>query len=195
MNKTVRKILYIIAFTLAIGAFIYLGNLEYGDEKKILKDNEKFANEYNINENNPFIYVNSKEVLELLDNKDGILFLGFSGDEWSREYVKYLYEVARDMNIDEIYYYDILKDRSEMTKNFNSILDKLEEYLVKTDSKEAYLFVPKLLVIKNGVVVFEDDTTALVKGNVNPTTYWTANNIIEFKNKLYNNLGSYEGEE
>ena len=188
MNKTVRKILYIIAFALAIGAFIYLGNMEYGDEKKILKDNERFANEYNISKDNPFTYVDSRTVLNLLEDGNGFLFLGFSSDEWSKEYAKYLYEVASDMGIEEIYYYDILRDRSEMTKNFTNILNKLEEYLVKTDTKEAYLFVPKLLVIKNGTVIFEDDTTALVKGSITPKDYWTANNIIDFKNRLYENL-------
>lgn len=188
MNKTVRKILYIIAFSLAIGAFVYLGNQNYGDEKKVLKDNEKFANEYNIDINNPFKYVNSKDVLDLLDNGSGFLFLGFSSDEWSKEYAKYLYEIAKDKEIDTLYYYDILKDRSEMTKNFKTILSKLDEYLVKTDAKEAYLFVPKLLVIKDGTIIYENDTTALVKGNITPEEYWTANNIIDFKNELYNNL-------
>ena len=188
MNKTVRKILYVIAFSLAIGAFVYLGNQNYGDESKELKDNEKFANEYNIDVNNPFKYVNSKDVLDLLDNGSGFLFLGFSSDDWSKEYAKYLYEIAKDKEIDTIYYYDVLKDRSEMTKNFKAILTKLDEYLVKTDAKEAYLFVPKLLVIKDGTIIYENDTTALVKGNVTPKDYWTANNIIDFKNELYNNL-------
>ena len=188
MNKTVRKILYIIAFSLAIGAFIYLGNLEYGDEKKILSDSEKFANEYNISKNNPFVYVNSKKVLELLENGSGYLLIGFSSDEWTKEYVKYLYETVSDLNISEVYYYDVLKDRTEMTKNYEKILTKLENYLVNTDAKESYLFVPKFLVIKDGVIIYENDRTALIKGKITPEGYWTANNILDFKNEISANL-------
>ncbi len=188
MNKTVRKILYIIAFTLAIGAFIYLGDLEYGDEKKILSDSEKFANEYNISKENPFIYINSKKVLELLDNGSGYLLIGFSSDDWTKNYVKYLSEVFNDSDIKEVYYYDVLKDRTEMTKNYEKILTKLEDYLVNTDAKESYLFVPKFLVIKDGVVIYENDRTALVKGKITPEEYWTANNILDFKNEISANL-------
>ena len=188
MNKTVRKVLYIIAFSLAIGAFIYLGDLEYGDEKKILSDSEKFSNEYNISKENPFVYVNSKKVLDLLDGETGYLLIGFSSDDWTKEYVKYLSEVFSDCGISEVYYYDVLKDRTEMTKNYEKILTKLEDYLVNTDTKESYLFVPKFLVIQNGVVVYENDRTALVKGKVTPEEYWTANSILEFKNEISANL-------
>ena len=114
MNKTVRKILYIIAFALAIGAFIYLGNLEYGDEKKLLSDSEKFANEYSISKDNPFVYVNSKKVLDLLEGGTGYLLIGFSSDDWTKEYVKYLSEVFSDANIKEVYFGCSKKDAANI---------------------------------------------------------------------------------
>lgn len=194
MTKTFRKIFYIIAFMLLLGAFIYLGNQEYNIEKKQLTDAEKFNLEYpEVSTNNPFKYVDSSEALDILQNKTGYIFMGYSKDIWSQKFAKYLSEVANDKDIETIYYYDLLKDRSEMTKIFKSILEETKDYLVNTDGGDSYLFVPNLFVVKDGIIIYENDESALVKGDIKPDEYWTADKIIEFKNTLYENL-NLEGE-
>lgn len=189
MKKMIKKILYVVAFIALIGAFIYLGNQEYNTEKKQLSDSERFNNEYpEVSINNPFKYVTGKEVLDIFQNKSGYIFMGYAKDVWSQKYAKYLSEVANDKNIDTIYYYDLLKDRSEMSKIFKSILEETKDYLVNTDGGDSYLFVPNLFVVKDGIIIYENDESALVKGDVTPEEYWTADKIIEFKNTLYENL-------
>ena len=179
---------------LLLGAFIYLGNQEYNIEKKQLTDAEKFNLEYpEVSTNNPFKYVDSREALDILQNKTGYIFMGYSKDIWSQKFAKYLSEVANDKNIETIYYYDLLKDRSEMTKIFKSILEETKDYLVNTDGGDSYLFVPNLFVVKDGIIIYENDESALVKGDIKPDEYWTADKIIEFKNTLYENL-NLEGE-
>jgi hypothetical protein len=116
-----------------------------------LSSAEKFANEYSIDVNNPFEYINYEEIVELFDNGSGILFLGNSDCEWCIENAKILYEVILDSEIDLVYYF-----------NPNSLSEKKYNNLIKiVDNKYSDDFdkinLPSLFVIKNGKVIGYSD--------------------------------------
>src|SRR5574344_242438 len=178
MKKFVRLFIYFCLFAIVIGMFVYLGKKDYGKNVVKQTDSEKFHQEYpEIPIENNFNYLNTYDTYNLIKNGTGILYLGFSSNEWSQYYVKYMYEVLEDKNLDNIYYYDLLKDRTRQSKYYNEIVDLLSSHLYRSDSSTAQIYTPCLLFIKNGKIIFYDDETAIGRNNVSPSDYWTENRI------------------
>ena len=141
MKKYLRMIIYLLLFAFLIGCFIYLGKKDFGDQVMKYSDSEKFHMEYNdIPSNNMFKYVNSNEVIDMFNGGKYILYIGFASNEWSRYYVKNIYQVFLEEKIENVYYYDILKDRLRQSRNYNTLKNKLSKYLVQLDdgTKEIY---------------------------------------------------------
>ena len=182
MKKVLRGMIYLILFTILIWGFIYLGKKDFSTN---ISDAELFSKEYKaVSSDNPFVYVTSSDVLDILKNKTGIILVGFQSNAWMQEYVKQLYPILRDNNIKKVYYYDVLEDRTKKTKNFREIEDLLSNYLKITDMGVEYLFTPALIFVKNGEVVNYDDETSLVSINMQPNTYWDNDTISAFRDKI-----------
>lgn len=90
-----------------------------------LTDAERFANEYSVSDNNPFQYATIDEVLELFENKSGILFLGDSDSEWSSYAAKVLNQVLKEKEIEEVYYFNPENIRQKDSKKHELLLEKL----------------------------------------------------------------------
>ena len=86
MKKYSRIIIYCLLFAILIGMFIYLGKKDFSDTTK-QSDNVKFASEYSINKDNPFVYSYGSEVVDIIKNKSGIIYLGFSSNDWCKYYI------------------------------------------------------------------------------------------------------------
>lgn len=176
LNKT-QKIISLIIFIILLGAFIIVGSKEY----KITEENEHkvFSNEYNVvPDDNVFAYANSSKIYNILQNKeDAIIFLGFKQNEFSASYAKLLNEVAKKTGVNEILYYDFYNDRNNNNGTYESIVLKLESYLYKTDLGKMDLVAPSMIVIKNKNIIYYDDETAYIKGNITPRDYWTEYNV------------------
>ena len=169
MQKTFRKLGYFFLYALVILAFIYLGTKDY-NLVTYATDGERFNGDYNeIPRNNPFVYLNSTELIELLNNGSGIVFMGNKENIWSKSYAKYLYEIASSLGLKEIYY---------------NIINALEGKLIETDDSVNNLFSPSLYILKDGEVVFYDNTTAVVNNDLEVDTYWDSSNIYKFKEKI-----------
>lgn len=182
MKKVLRGMIYLILFAILIWGFIYLGEKDFST---YISDAELFSKEYKaVSSDNPFVYVTSSDVLDILKNKTGIILVGFQSNAWMQEYVKQLYPILRDNNIKKVYYYDVLEDRTKKTKNFREIEDLLSNYLKITDMGVEYLFTPALIFVKNGEVVNYDDETSLVSINMQPNTYWDNDTISAFRDKI-----------
>ena len=182
MKKVLRGMIYLILFAILIWGFIYLGKKDFSTN---ISDADLFSKEYKaVSSDNPFVYVTSSDVLDILKNKTGIILVGFQSNAWMQEYVKQLYPILRDNNIKKVYYYDVLEDRTKKTKNFREIEDLLSNYLKITDMGVEYLFTPALIFVKNGEVVNYDDETSLVSINMQPNTYWDNDTISAFRDKI-----------
>ena len=182
MKKYVRAVIYFILFTFLIGAFIYLRKKDFKNNN--LPDNERFAIEYNISNNNHFKYVYGSKALDIIKNKTGIVYLGFSSNDWSKYYIKYLNEVLNDNNIKTIYYYNLQKDRIKYTKYYRELENILSDYLYKLDTGVVRLSTPALVFVKNGKIVYFDDETAVERNNMTPDYYWTNERINTFKSRI-----------
>ena len=127
-----------------------------------------------IPEDNPFIYKNENDIVELMDKKESfIVYFGFPSCPWCRSIVPTLINVANDLDIKEIYYvnvYDIrnvleVKDgKVEETKKgsdgYYKLLDKLDNVLSdysltddegkEVDTKQKRIYAPNVVVIIDG---------------------------------------------
>lgn len=194
MKKVVRKIIYCLLFILLIGAFIYLGKKDFSDMSK-QSDNVRFAQEYSINKENPFVYSYGSQIVDVIKNKSGIIYLGFSSNEWCKYYIKYLYDVLRDSDIKKVYYYDILKDRAKNTKHYLELENLLSDYLYKLDNGNIHVLTPALIFVKDGKIVYFDDETSIERNNLTPDLYWTSEKVDAFKSKIntyIKEVGIYE---
>ena len=182
MKKFTRNFIYLILFAFLIWCFVYLGKKDFSST---ITDAERFSKEYTSTEKeNPFVYVGSNRVLEILNNETGIILVGFSSNAWMQEYVKELYPVLKENNINKVYYYDVIEDRTKKTKNFRQIEDLLSKYLKITDMGAEYLFTPALIFVKDGKIINYDDETSLVSYDMRPNTYWNEDAINNFRNKI-----------
>ena len=182
MKKFTRNFIYLILFAFLIWCFVYLGKKDFSST---ITDAERFSKEYtSIEKENPFVYVGSNRVLEILNNETGIILVGFSSNAWMQEYVKELYPVLKENNISKVYYYDVIEDRTKKAKNFRQIEDLLSKYLKITDMGAEYLFTPALIFVKDGKIINYDDETSLVSYDMRPNTYWNEDAINNFSNKI-----------
>lgn len=155
-------------------------------DKKTVSDMEKFSAEYHeVAKNNVFVYRNIDEIINILEKGIGIVYLGFPECKWCQRYTKYLNEVAMDMGISKIYYYNIREDRKLNTENYQKIVSILENYLQNDEEGNKRIYVPSAIALKKGEIVgFDDETAWDTKGFETPDEYWNTDEVNDLKEKL-----------
>lgn len=155
-------------------------------DKKTVSDMEKFSAEYHeVAKNNVFVYRNIDEIINILEKGTGIVYLGFPECKWCQRYTKYLNEVAMDMGISKIYYYNIREDRKLNTENYHKIVSILENYLQNDEEGNKRIYVPSVIALKKGEIVgFDDETAWDTKGFETPDEYWNRDEVNDLKEKL-----------
>ena len=164
----------IILFLIIIGIFTITGcRKNNADAKKFQEEYEKLNNTkapYGNNENyrnisipkdNPFVYSNAKDILEMINNKETFyVYFGSAHCPWCRSVIEKAIEVANNNKVDKIYYVniwkgfheEILRDTYEIgndnniektnagTKEYYQLLNKfdslLDEYVLTTENNE-----------------------------------------------------------
>ena len=151
-----------------------------------VKDNVRFANEYgSVSEENVFVYKDVNEIIKIMEHGTGIVYLGFPECPWCKAYVKYLNEVALDVGIDEIYYYNILEDRTNNTDNYKKIVSILGDNLQYDREGNHRIFVPNVSFHIDGEVIGNDYETSLdTHGLSSAMEYWTDDEISDLKERL-----------
>lgn len=151
-------------------------------------DAQKFAKEYTeVGEDNVFVYRNSEEVIKLLKHGTGVVYIGFPECPWCQRYAKYLNEVAKEVGVDKIYYYNILEDRTKNTEVYKEIVSILKEHLEYDNEGNERIYVPNVSFHVNGEIIGNDLETAYdTKGFKNPEDYWTEDKVVALKSRLTN---------
>ena len=153
---------------------------------KDVKDNVRFANEYgSVSEDNVFVYKNVDEIIKIMEHGTGVVYLGFPECPWCKAYVKYLNEVALDVGIDEIYYYNILEDRTNNTDNYQKIVSILDDNLQYDREGNHRIFVPNVSFHIDGEVIGNEYETSLDTHDLSsPIDYWTSDEVSDLKSRL-----------
>ncbi len=175
----------IIIILVAIIIFLLVDNNTTGQEKNE-SDAAKFKEEYTlVEENNRFVYTDIDEIINILEEGTGIVYLGFPECKWCQQYVVYLNEVAEERNVSKIYYYNIRQDRQDNTENYQTIVNLLKDYLQKDENGNLRIYVPAAIFMSNGKILgFDDETSYDTNGYDNPSEYWTADKVASLKDRL-----------
>ena len=167
-NK-LQMVLYLIIFCVIIYLFIYLGAKDY---KKDIPSNERFASNFSmVSTDNVFKYVNASDARMVAKGKKGIVLFG-TKNEWVNYYAYIVNKVAKEVGIDEVYYYDFVTNRKDNNGTYQDIVKTLSNYV-------ANIYAPTLLVVCKDQIIYFDSETSFVKGEVTPSSYW--NGFMEGK--------------
>ena len=174
----------IIVILIAIIIFLLVGNKN--EEQTVKSDAEKFSEEYTlVDKDNKFRYAAIDEVIDTLEDGTGVVYLGFPECKWCQQYTVYLNELAKDRNIPEIMYYNIREDRQDNTKNYQTIVNILKDYLPEDEEGNPRVYVPAVIFKSNGKILgFDDETAYDTKGYDEPSEYWTKERVDNLKDKL-----------
>lgn len=175
-----------IVIVILIGIIIFLLFNNKMQEETLESDATKFREEYTlVDKDNKFVYADIDEVIDILENGTGIVYLGFPECKWCQQYVVYLNEVAKDRGISKIYYYNIREDREKNTKNYQKIVSILKDYLEEDEDGNPRIYVPAVTFMSNGKILgFDDETSYDTKGYDDPSEYWTDKEVNELKDRL-----------
>lgn len=181
MKKRNYIIIGIILLVLLIGGLFFIFK-----ESNSETDGERFAKEYTeVTKDNVFVYRDSEEVIKMMKHGTGIVYLGFPECPWCQAYVKYLNEVAKEVGIDKIYYYNILEDRKNNTSVYQEIVALLKDNLQYDDEGNARIYVPNVSFHISGQIIGNDyETSKDTNGLKKPEEYWTEEEVKELKNNL-----------
>lgn len=170
--KNLKKFL-LGAILVVIGLILlYFFFIKKDDNKET--DAQKFRNEYsNVSDNNPFVYRNIDQIINILEKGTGVVYLGFPECPWCQAYVPYVEEVAKKVGIDKVYYFNILEDRKNNSEKYQKIVKILNEYIPNDEEGNKRVFVPALIIVKEGkILLFNDETSLDTKGYEKPEDYW-----------------------
>lgn len=181
-NKIILTLLAIVI--VLVGVIIFL-NIKKKNEDNSITDAKKFSEEYKISEDNVFVYRNSDEILKIMKNGTGVVYLGFPECPWCSAYVVYLNEVAKENHLDKIYYYNILEDRKNNTEFYKEVIKLLSGNLQYDDEGNERLYVPNVSFHVKGKIIGNDYETSKDTHDLkDPKDYWTNEEISELKSTL-----------
>lgn len=194
MNK--KKLMVVI--DILLGA-ILVGIMTFGIYQYLKSDGEKFKAEYealnnenvniNISKNNPIKYVTLDEVFDIIQNKTGVIYFGFPGCPWCRNMIPFLFEAAKNNNIDTIYYFNPRNVKKSDNDEYNKLKEILNEYLSEDENGQKVLYVPDVYFIKDGKIVGHHLGT--VDSQADPTISLTEeekNELLDIFNELFEKI-------
>ena len=140
------------------------------------KENYNNSVKVSIPSDNPFVYITDSDLLKKIENKDNIIVLfGYSKSKETREVLNNLLKVSNNLNIDKIYYLDILEIRDEKniendeiktikqgTEEYNKIIellkDNLKDYVVNDKVVGKRIYAGELLKISNKTITINSNS-------------------------------------
>lgn len=177
-NKT-QMIIYLFLYVICIGLFILIGTTNYKKDES--SESIKFSSLYNlVPENNVYVFSNHNDVMDILNGRSGVILFAFPSNKYSNYYAYLLNKAALYTGVEKIYYYDFLKDRDESNGTYETIVNKLSDYLKANDEDIKEIYAPSVLVVKDGEVISYLDDVIFLNGNIDINEYYK-----EYSNNIY----------
>lgn len=195
-----RKILYSLLIVFSLFLITGCGNketdaLKFKEEYESLNGKTIENTEYKypsveINKDNAIKYSNADEIIEVLNDGTGVIYLGYPTCPWCRSAIPVLLESADEVGIENIYYMNMKDERDEIkvkedgtlevvkegTEGYKKLLERLDvildEYMLEdihgnqVSANEKRIYVPLVVFVKDGEIVgYHVDT---VESQTNP---------------------------
>lgn len=148
---------------------------------KKIDDNKSYLS-IDIDSKNVVKYSNFDEIIDVIENKTGVIYLGFPECPWCRNMIPVLLKSAKKNNIDTIYYLNIKNERSAYevidgklsykldenkkeirgSKGYLKLLETLDEYLndykIEKDGEvyetgEKRIYAPTVIFVRDGEII------------------------------------------
>lgn len=192
-----RETLFITLTIVLAATSLVLGFLWYKSTNKPVEptpppinqttDAQKFKKDYPAaSDNNNFVFKSVEDTIKQLESGTGVIYFGFPECPWCQKYVEYLDQVTRQHNI-KVTYYNIRQIRTDNTPEYQKIVNLLKNHSLDTDKNgQPRIFVPELVVVKDGKILSRDNSTALNSSDKDgtPTEWWNKERIASIKTKL-----------
>jgi hypothetical protein len=175
---------------LVVSSCVFLQCYGKADRKEAqgspINDSERFALEYPLVEkDNIFIYKNAGETADILANGRGVVFIGYEECPWCQLYAVFLHDVAREMEIDSIYYCDIREDRQSNSDSYQRIVGILGGHLQYDDEGRPRVYVPDVSIVSRGRIIARNfETSKETLGYDTPQEYWNDERVTALKERL-----------
>lgn len=156
MKKYLKSILFLLFILIAgfIFFYIYISNNDSNHFSKLYKD---------VPNDNVYKKISAKDAVDLIENKTGIIYIGYSLCPWCQQLVPLLNEVAKEDEVETIYYIDNFydmrpdkKDNPENQREYNKLANLLGDEIVEMKSEESefnIIRVPLVLFVKDGKIL------------------------------------------
>ena len=187
-----KILLMLIAIVVIIGGVLVFNH--FNTEKESNKDAIQFKEEYeslngevneknnkeyrnlSISKDNPFIYKEVDDIVEMINDQETFaVYFGFNSCPWCRSVLPTLIEVAKDTEIDKIYYVDVKEIRDTIEINESGELETtkqgtegyyeliellgnvLNDYTLtdsegnKVSTNEKRIYAPNVVIVVDGV--------------------------------------------
>ncbi len=138
-KKSIFIGIIMVVIILIIGAVLLFVNKEKNtDAYRFKKEYESLNNtirqkdgkrirSISIDKNNPFIYKEASDIVEMIEQKESfVVYFGFSDCPWCRSILPTLIEVSHDLGLDTIYYVDVKEIRDELSLENKKVITKKE---------------------------------------------------------------------
>lgn len=133
-------------------------------------------NTVEISDNNPIVYINTQEALDLLKSDKAIIYVGANWCPHCRNSVPVLLDIAKQYDLNKVYYLELDNVKSQYewrdgaavkikdgTEEYYALLgvlaERLNDYMIQDDTGntqptgEKRIYMPYVLAVKDGQVV------------------------------------------
>lgn len=160
-------------------------------------DSIRFSKEYEMNNtNNLYKYSSYDNIIDTLNNKTGVIYLGFSSCDLCKKIVPILNDVAKENKIKEILYYDFKDIRENNTKEYQELYDILKDYIIDKDLNK--IKAPTVIFVNKGVITgiyigtIDSDSEEIITEEKKKKLEDNFNSLLK---KMKQNETSFENEE
>lgn len=187
IKKHLRNFIYAVIFIAMIGCFIYLGDKYTTKEVPKITITDYYKNV----KNNKFKIVKGRELISLLKKGKHLIVIGNKDSDYSKKYMEEINAIVTELEIDKIYYYDLINDKVQGNSNYYEIVELLDGYLVTTDTSRKNLFAPSFYIVDNGKVKYYNVEAIAMKNTDTVQTYWDQEKEFSFNYEVTDAINKY----
>lgn len=123
-------------------------------EEDIKTDGIKFSEEYEkVSKNNIYEYATYGNVIDMLEEETGIIYLGFPSCSLCQEITPILNDVAKEKKLDSILYYNFKEIRANNTEEYQNLVSILSDYIKTDEEGLKRITAPTIIFVNNGNIV------------------------------------------
>lgn len=174
--KIIISVLLVLILVIGYSLKVKKINNEFKKEyeslnEKVNPNNDKKYLSIKIDEDNNIKYATASEIIDIIKNKTGVIYLGYPECPWCRNMVPVLIKAAKQTKIDNIYYLNVhdIRDKKSLnedgeiiiekkgTEGYKKILeslgDKASIYEGLNDESVKRIYVPLVIFVKDGEII------------------------------------------